>query len=440
MINRYTRPEMGRIFSEQNKFEQWLAVELAAAEALAESGEVPAEAARALRAHAGFDIERIDAIERETRHDVIAFTTAVAEKMSAAGAADASRWLHFGLTSNDVVDTAQALMLKQASRILIDAARELAAILKRRAYEFKTTVQIGRTHGIHAEPITFGLKLALWYDEVVRGTSRLEAAAEDLRVGKISGAVGTFGHIGPEAEERICARLGLKPAAISSQVISRDRHAAWISSLALVTATLEKIALEIRHLQRTEVREAEEPFGAGQKGSSAMPHKRNPVVSEQICGLARVVRSNAQAAFENVALWHERDISHSSVERVILADSAILTDYLLAKTRWLIEGMRVHPDRMLANLESTQGLIFSGQVLLDLAAAGMLREHAYKLVQTHAMRSWEGGTSFRSAVEMDKEVLSFLSIEKINAAFSVDRQLTHVDRIFRQVFGQGDQN
>ncbi|HEV8412174.1 MAG TPA: adenylosuccinate lyase [Bryobacteraceae bacterium] len=440
MINRYTRPEMGRIFSEQNKFDQWLAVELAAAEALAESGEVPAEAARALRAHAAFDVARIDEIERETRHDVIAFTTAVAEKMAAAGSADASRWLHYGLTSNDVVDTAQALMLKQASKILVEGARELAEILKRRAHEFKHTVQIGRTHGIHAEPITFGLKIALWYDEVVRGTKRLEAAAEDLRVGKISGAVGTFGHIGPEAEERICARLGLKPAAISSQVIARDRHAAWVSALALITATLEKIALEIRHLQRTEVREAEEPFGAGQKGSSAMPHKRNPVVSEQICGLARVVRSNAQAAFENVALWHERDISHSSVERVILADSAILTDYLLAKTRWLVDGMRVHPERMLANLESTQGLIFSGQLLLDLAAAGMLREQAYKLVQTHAMQSWEGGTSFRSAVESDKEVLSFLSLEKIKAAFSVDRQLTHVDRIFRQVFRQDPQN
>jgi adenylosuccinate lyase len=431
---------MGRIFSEQNKFDQWLAVELAAAEALAESGEVPVEAAQALRAHAAFDIERIDAIERETRHDVIAFTTAVAEKMAAAGAADASRWLHYGLTSNDVVDTAQALMLKQASKILIEGARELAEILKRRAYEFKNTVQIGRTLGIHAEPITFGLKIALWYDEVVRGTKRLESAAEDLRVGKISGAVGTFGHIGPEAEERICARLGLKPAAISSQVIARDRHAAWVSSLAILVATLEKIALEVRHLQRTEVREAEEPFGAGQKGSSAMPHKRNPVVSEQICGLARVVRSNAQAAFENVALWHERDISHSSVERVILADSAILTDYLLAKTRWLVDGMRVYPDRMLANLESTQGLIFSGQLLLDLAAAGMLREQAYKLVQTHAMRSWESGGSFRSAVESDKEVASFLSLEKIKGAFSVERQLTHVDRIFGQVFRQGTQN
>ena len=440
MIPRYTRPEMGRIFSEQNKFDQWLAVELAAAEALAESGEVPAGAAGALRAHAAFDIARIDEIERETRHDVIAFTTAVAEKMAAAGQADASRWLHYGLTSNDVVDTAQALMLHQASKLLIEGARELARILKRRAYEFKDTIQIGRTHGVHAEPITFGLKLALWYDEVVRGTARLQAAAEDLRVGKISGAVGTFGHIGPDAEARICERLGLKASAISSQVIARDRHAAWVSSLALITATLEKIALEIRHLQRTEVREAEEPFGAGQKGSSAMPHKRNPVVCEQICGLARVVRANAQAAFENIALWHERDISHSSVERVILADSAILTDYLLARTRWLVDGMRVHPERMLKNLESTQGLIFSGQLLLDLAAGGMLREQAYKVVQTHAMRAWEQGTNFRSAVESDEEVLSFLPVEKIKAAFSVDRHLAHVDRIFRQVFDQAPAN
>jgi adenylosuccinate lyase len=440
MISRYTRPEMGRIFSDQNKFDQWLAVELAASEALAESGEVPVEAARALRAHAGFDIERIEAIERETKHDVIAFTTAVAEKMAAAGAADASRWLHYGLTSNDVVDTALALMLKQASKILIEGVRALAEILKRRAFEFKNTVQIGRTHGIHAEPITFGLKLALWYDEVIRGASRLEAAAEDLRVGKISGAVGTFGHIGPEAEERICARLGLKPAAISSQVIARDRHAAWVCSLALIAATLEKIALEVRHLQRTEVREAEEPFSEGQKGSSAMPHKRNPVVSEQISGLARVVRANAQAAQENIALWHERDISHSSVERVILPDSAILTDYLLAKTRWLVDGMRVYPERMLRNLESTEGLIFSGQLLLDLAAAGMLREQAYRLVQTHAMRAWESGGGFRAAVESDEQVLSFLSLEKIRAAFSVDRQLTHVDRIFRQVFRQDAQN
>src|SRR6266851_3924738 len=377
MIPRYTRPEMGRIFSDENRFAQWLEVELAAAEALAETGEVPREAARALRRHAGFDLARIDQIEREVKHDVIAFTTAVAEKMAAAGQADASRWLHYGLTSNDVVDTAQALVIKQASSVLKKGSEALLASLKRRALEFKPTVQIGRTHGMHAEPITFGLKLALWFDELSRGLARLEGASEDLRVGKISGAVGAFGHIGPEAEEKICARLGLKPAAIASQVIARDRHAAWICSLALLTAALEKIALEIRHLQRTEVREVEEPFTEGQKGSSAMPHKRNPVLSENLSGLARLLRGYSVSALENIPLWHERDISHSSVERVILADSAILTDYLLAKTLWLIDGMRVYPERMLHNLESTQGLIFSGQLLLDLAAAGMLREQAY---------------------------------------------------------------
>jgi adenylosuccinate lyase len=297
-------------------------------------------------------------------------------------------------------------------------------------------VQIGRTHGIHAEPITFGLKLALWYDEMLRNISRLSSAAEDLRVGKISGAVGTFGHIGPEAEEKICQRLSLKPAAIASQVIARDRHAAWLNALAILCATLEKIALEIRHLQRTEVREAEEPFSEGQKGSSAMPHKRNPVTSEQICGLARIVRANAQAGMENIALWHERDISHSSVERVILADSAILTDYLLAKTLWLIDGMRVYPNRMKHNLDSTKGLIFSGQLLLDLAAAGMLREDAYERVQRHAMEAWEKEGDFRAAIESDEKILSYLSIADINTAFSLDRHLAHVDRIFARVFGE----
>src|SRR5580658_4842551 len=381
MIARYTRPEMGRIFSDQNRFEQWLAVELAASDALAETGEVPAQAARALRAHAGFDVERIHSIEREVKHDVIAFTTAVSEKMAAAGAADASRWLHYGLTSNDVVDTAQALVLKQASGLLIEEALTLAEVLKRRAFEFKHAPQIGRTHGVHAEPITFGLKIALWYDELRRGIARFTFAAEDLRVGKISGAVGTFGHISPAAEERICARLDLKPAPIASQVIARDRHAFWVSALALITSTLDKIALEIRHLQRTEVREAEEPFSEGQKGSSAMPHKRNPVTAEQIGGLARVVRGNTIPAFENIALWHERDISHSSVERVILPDTTTLVDYMLARTIWLISGLQVSPERMKRNLDLTRGLVFSGQLLLDLSAAGMLREEAYGLIQ-----------------------------------------------------------
>jgi adenylosuccinate lyase len=434
LITRYTRPEMGRIFSDENRFLQWLEVELAASEALAETGQVPREAANALRQFASFDVARIHEIEREVKHDVIAFTTAVAEKMGAAGAADASRWLHYGLTSNDIVDTAQALVLKQASALLLTGARELCQVLERRALEFKHTPQIGRTHGIHAEPITFGLKIALWYDEMTRGIARLEAAAEDLRIGKISGAVGTFGHISPEAEERICIRLGLKPAAIASQVIARDRHAAWISALALIAATLEKIALEIRHLQRTEVREAEEPFSEGQKGSSAMPHKRNPVTAEQISGLARVVRGNVVPAMEDIALWHERDISHSSVERVILADSAILVDYMLAKTRWLVDGMRVYPRRMRQNLDATRGLIFSGQLLLDLTAAGMLREQAYRLVQSHAMEAWESGGDFRDAIERNPEILSYLSVEQIREAFSLDRYLLHVDRIFDRVF------
>ncbi len=425
---------MGRIFSDQNRFSQWLEVELATTEALAETGDVPMEAAKALRAHAAFDAGRIHEIEREVKHDVIAFTTAVAEKMAAAGVAEHSRWLHYGLTSNDIVDTAQALVLKQASELIVRGAEDLAGVLKRRAWEFKDTPQIGRTHGVHAEPITFGLKIALWYDELVRNIGRFKDAAEDLRVGKISGAVGTFGHIGPEAEEKICGRIGLKPAPIASQVISRDRHAAWVSALALVAATCEKIALEIRHLQRTEVREAEEPFSAGQKGSSAMPHKRNPVTAEQICGLARVVRGNTMPAFENIALWHERDISHSSAERVILADSAILVDYMLARTRWLVDGMRVYPEQMRRNLDSTKGLIFSGQLLLDLAAAGMLREQAYKVVQSHAMRAWETGGNFREAVENDPEILSFLPVERIQDAFSLDRYLQHVNRIFNRVF------
>lgn len=438
MIARYTRPEMGRVWSEENKFRQWREVELAASEALAEMGEVPAEAARALREHSGFDVARIDAIEREVRHDVIAFTTAMAETMAAAGHADASRWLHYGLTSNDVVDTAQALLLKEASALLVGGLEKLAAVLERRAFEFRHTVQIGRTHGVHAEPITFGLKIALWYDEARRNLERLRAAAEEIRVGKISGAVGTFGHIGPDAEARICEKLGLRPAPIASQVISRDRHAHYTAVLALVAALCEKIALEVRHLQRTEVREAEEPFASSQKGSSAMPHKRNPVTSEQICGLARVVRSNVQAAFEDIALWHERDISHSSVERVILPDSTILTDYLLAKTTWLVDGMRVHPDRMRRNLDSTRGLVFSGQLLLDLAAAGMLREQAYRLVQTHAMRAWETEGDFQSAVENDPQIGEYLDKGKIKYSFSLDRQLTNIDAIFQRVFGDHD--
>ncbi len=427
---------MGRIWSDENKYAAWLEVELAASEALAETGEVPVEAAQKLRAHAAFDVARIFEIEREVRHDVIAFTTAVSEKMAAAGAAEASRWLHYGLTSNDVVDTAQALQLKQASALLLEGVDKLLGTLQARAEEFRHTPQIGRTHGIQAEPITFGLKIALWWDELRRNRKRLFEAAEDLRVGKMSGAVGTFGHISPKAEEAICAKLGLLPAAITSQVVARDRHAAYVCALALVTATLEKIALEVRHLQRTEVREAEEPFSVGQKGSSAMPHKKNPVVCEQICGLARVVRGNAQAAFENIALWHERDISHSSVERVILPDSTILCDYLLEKANWLVAGMRVHPERMRKNLELTKGLVFSGQLLLDLAAAGMLRETGYKVVQGEAMKAWETDGDFQEAMTAHPEVTALLKPEQIAHAFSLERQLGHVDAIFDRVFAQ----
>lgn len=435
MIPRYTRPEMGNVWSDQNKFQQWLEVELAASETLAELGVVPAEDAILLRRHAAFDVARVFEIENVTRHDVIAFTTAVAESMAAVGHAHASRWFHYGMTSNDVVDTAQALQLRQASQILITGVRKLRDVLKRRAFEFKDAVQIGRTHGVHAEPITFGLKLAIWYEEAGRNLRRLEAAAEDLRVGKISGAVGTFAHIGPDVEEQICARLGLLPAPVASQVIQRDRHAFFVATLATLTAGLEKIALEVRHLQRTEVREASEYFAKGQKGSSAMPHKKNPIVSEQICGLARVVRANAQAAFEDIALWHERDISHSSVERVILPDSTILTDYLLEKTTSLVDRMFVYPERMRRNVDLTRGLVFSGQLLLDLASAGMLREQAYAVVQRHAMEAWEAEGDFRAAIEADPEIRALVSREKLAETFSLERQLKHVDAIFGRVFG-----
>jgi len=435
MIARYTRPEMGAIWNDRHKYECWLEVELAASESLAEMGEVPAEAARALRSQADFNLERIAEIERETRHDVIAFTTAVVETMQAQGAGDASRWLHYGLTSNDVVDTAQALQIKEASALISSALTQLSDALKRRALEHRHTVQIGRTHGIHAEPITFGLKLAIWWDEIERHRRRFAEAAEEMRVGKLSGAVGTLAHISPEGEERICARLGLRAAPITSQVLPRDLHAEYVATLAGLASSLDKIALEIRHLQRTEVREAEEPFAPGQKGSSAMPHKRNPVTCEQICGLARIVRANAQAAFENVALWHERDISHSSVERVILPDSTILIDYLLAKTTWLISGLRVNAERMRRNVDLTRGLIFSGQLLLDLAEAGMLREEAYRLVQAHAMESWEAEGDFRAAIEADEQIRARLSTGQLDRAFSLDRQLKNVDTLLGRVFG-----
>jgi len=428
LIARYTRAEMGRIWSDENKYRMWLEVEAAASETLAEDGIVPAEAAKAIRERGKVDVARINEIEAEVRHDVIAFTTAVAEHVG-----PEARWLHYGLTSTDVVDTAQALQIRDASAILRSDLKQLAEVLKQRALEFKHTPMIGRTHGVHAEPTTFGLKLLNWYAEVQRNIRRFDAATEQMHIGKLSGAVGTFGHLKPEHEERIVAKLGLKPALVATQVVQRDRHAHYISTLAIITATLDKIATEIRHLQRTEVREAEEYFSEKQKGSSAMPHKRNPITCEQISGLSRVVRANAQIAYENVALWHERDISHSSAERIILPDSTILTDYLLARTTDLIEKLLVYPARMLKNLESTGGLIFSGQLLLDLAESGMSREDAYRLVQRNAMNAWKNDLAFRDLVAAEPEITSRLDSQRLARTFDLNRQLSNVDAIFDRV-------
>ncbi len=433
MIARYTRPAMGKIWSDENKYRCWLTVEVAASQALAKFGLVPQSAADAIRDKGAFTVGRINEIEAEVRHDVIAFTTTVAEHINSP---EDSRWLHYGLTSTDVVDTAQSLQLKEASAIIRNGIVALADVLKKRALEFKHTPIIGRTHGIHAEPSTFGLKLLLWYSEIQRNLARFDAAAEDLRVGKLSGAVGTFGHLKPEHEEAICAELGLKPVEVATQVVQRDRHAAYISTLAVLASSLDKIATEIRHLQRTEVREAEEFFSEKQKGSSAMPHKRNPITSEQISGLARVMRANAQVALENVALWHERDISHSSAERVIFPDSTILADYLLARTENLIDKLLVYPARMLKNLESTGGLIFSGQLLLDLAESGMSREDAYSLVQSHAMNSWKNDLTFREEIAKVPEITARLTPEKLAHAFNYTRQLDNVDAIFKRVLAK----
>jgi adenylosuccinate lyase len=435
LIERYTRPVMGGIWTEENKYRCWLQVEAAASTVLAEDGVIPAAAAEAIATKASFSVARIQEIEAEVKHDVIAFTTAVAENLKDQGLGEQSRWLHYGLTSNDIVDTAQALQIKEASALIKTGLAKLLAVLKRRAIEFKHTPTIGRTHGIHAEPTTFGLKLLNWFAEMERNVVRFDAAAEDMRVGKLSGAVGTFGHLKPEHEERICAALGLKPAPVATQVIQRDRHAAYISTLAIIGSTLDKFAVEIRHLQRTEVREAQEYFSEKQKGSSAMPHKKNPITSEQISGLARVLRGNAQAAFENIPLWHERDISHSSVERVIFPDSTILVDYLLAKMADLIDRLLVYPERMKKNLESTGGLIFSGQLLLDLAEAGMMREDAYRLVQSHAMRAWKEDLVFRDEVARDAAIAGLLSPEQLEKTFDYTRQLGNVDAIFARVVG-----
>ena len=407
-------------------------MEIATAEVEAEAGLIPKSAARAIRQKSRFSVDRILEIERRVKHDVIAFTTNVAENIGPAG-----RYLHYGLTSNDVVDTAQALQVHEASGLIASGLERLSGVLEKRAFEFKDTPMVGRTHGIHAEPITFGWKLAIWFAENRRNLERFRFAAGGMRVGKISGAVGTYAHLSPALEKRICAKLRLQPDPISSQVIQRDRHAFYLSTLAAIASSLEKIALEVRGLQRTEIREAEEYFSTGQKGSSAMPHKRNPVTAEQICGLARVVRSNAQSALENVALWHERDISHSSVERVILPDSTILVDYLLDKTTRLVERMSVYPERMHQNLNLLRGLIFSGQLLLDLVEKGARREDAYGWVQRNAMQVWETGEDFRALVERDPDISGYLKPREIARAFSLERQLRHVDTIFRRVFGKG---
>jgi adenylosuccinate lyase len=433
MIARYTRPQMGAIWTDQGRLERWLEVELAATDVLAERGVVPREAAARIREHARVDAARVLEIEARVRHDVIAFTLAVGETI---GDQEAARWLHYGLTSNDVVDTAQALQVREASRLIDTGLKRLGEVLEKRAHEFQHTPQIGRTHGIHAEPITFGLKIANWFAENRRNQERFCHAARQMAVGKISGAVGNAAHLGVEVEEAICRRLGLEPAPVASQVIQRDRHAEFLSALAIVAATLEKIAVEIRHLQRTEVREAEEPFAAGQRGSSAMPHKRNPVSCEQISGLARVVRANAQAALENVALWHERDISHSSVERIILPDSTILIDYMLSRMTDILTGLRVFPERMRRNLDLTQGLVFSGQLLLDLVEAGAPRDAAYQWVQENAMAAWEADSSFRERVARDTRITKFLDAAALARAFDLDRQLHQVDAIFRRVFSQ----
>jgi adenylosuccinate lyase len=421
---------MSAIWAEQRRFETWLQVELAATDTMAEAGIVPADAARDLREKAAFDIARIDEIEQTTQHDVIAFTTAVAERVG-----PSARWLHFGLTSSDVVDTALALQMREACDLILEDLVALAAAIRTRAFEHKRTPMMGRTHGVHAEPMTFGLKLALWYAEVQRDIVRVQRARDGVSVGKISGAVGTFAHLPPEIEAGVCARLGLTPAPIATQVIQRDRHAELMTALAITAASLEKFALEIRGLQKTELGEVEEPFGKGQKGSSAMPHKRNPVGCEQVCGLARVVRGNALVALENVALWHERDISHSSAERVTLPDSFLALDHMIRRFTRIVSGMVAYPERMLENIGRSRGVVFSGQVLLELARRGLSREQAYLWVQRNAMRSFHEQTDFRQLLLADPDVMGVLTREEIDRTFSLDEQLRHVDTLFARVFG-----
>ena len=433
MIPRYTRPVMGRIWEEENRYRQWLRVELAVVDAMAQLGQIPPQAAQEIAQKADFDVDRIDEIELETKHDVIAFLTCVAEYVG-----DSARYIHLGLTSSDILDTSLALLLREATDILLDDVQALLEVLKRRAHEHRDTIMMGRSHGIHAEPVTFGLKLALWYAEMDRNRQRLHRARETISVGKISGSVGTYANVDPEVEQLVCQRLGLKPAPISTQIIQRDRHAEYFSTLAIVASSIEKIAVEIRHLQRTEVLEAEEYFAKEQKGSSSMPHKRNPIGSENLSGLARLVRSNAAAAMENIPLWHERDISHSSVERVIAPDSTILLDYMLHRLTNLLDKLVVYEDRMKANLESTGGLFFSQLVLLALTEGGLDRDEAYRLIQRNAMSVWNEGGSFKERLAADPEVMAHLSQGELEELFDLNYYLKHVGTIFSQVFGEGD--
>lgn len=428
MIERYTLPEMGNVWTDQHRLELWLDIEIAACEGWAKLGKIPMEAVQVIREKAKFSWERVQEIEEVTHHDVLAFLTNVAEYVG-----DEAKHIHLGLTSSDVLDTALSLQLVEASDILLEKMDKLEAVLRQRALEHKDTLMMGRTHGIHAEPITMGLKFALWFEEIKRQKKRLEFAREEIRVGKISGAVGTFANIEPEVEEWVCKALGLNPAPVSTQVLQRDRHAFYMTTLAGIAATLDKMATEIRNLQRTDVHEVEEPFAKGQKGSSAMPHKKNPITAERICGLARVIRGNAQTALENVALWHERDISHSSAERVILPDSTIALDYMLLKMTRLIEGLRVFPEQMQANIDKVVGLIFSQRVMLALVGAGMSRETAYAFVQRNALKAWETKEEFKSLVLKDKEIGEYLTEQDISALFDFNYHTKHVNTIFKRV-------
>jgi len=431
MISRYTRPQMGRIWETENRFAKWLEVEIAACEAMAEQGLIPQKAVKNIKKKARFDVDRILEIEEKTKHDIIAFLTNVEEHVG-----PDSRFIHMGLTSSDILDTSFAMLLKEAMALIIEDVKGFMAVIKERAFEHKNTVMIGRSHGIHAEPITFGLKLAVWHAEMNRNLKRLEAALDTISYGKLSGAVGTFANVSPAVEASACKKLGLKPAEISTQILQRDRHAEYFTALAILAGTMEKIAVEIRHLQRTEVLEAEEPFEKGQKGSSAMPHKKNPIGCENIAGLARLVRSNALAAMENMALWHERDISHSSVERVIGPDSTILIDYMLHRLSRIVKNLVVYPNHMTENLNKMKGLIYSQQVLLKLADRGLERQEAYEMVQRNALKVWETGREFQSLLLQDKEIRKHLTQKDIAEIFSLEYHLKHVEDIFKRVFGE----